>query len=152
MCLLDDVCLIESEILVPPIVSMLDWSSTSCTWPSSYELSDSWEALAYKSWNYDPAKLPSLAENPWKNSRLVASPRDLLRTRSLTVPVPKELHNVEYKHSRVADIILQVGWETITSHTVCGQLYYSGEYLLSSLLGACTYYTLLKNRKEVCAY
>ena len=50
------------------------------------------------------------------------SRRDLLQTRSLTVPVPKELHNVEYKHSRVADIILQVGWETSTSHAVCGQL------------------------------
>ena len=50
------------------------------------------------------------------------SPRDLLRTRSLIVPVPKELHNVEYKHSRVADIILQVGCETSTSHAVCGQL------------------------------
>ena len=121
MRLLDDVCLIESEILVLPIVSTLDWSSTLCTWPSSYELSDSREALAYKSWNYDRS-CHRWQKIRGKNSRLVASPRDLLRTRSLTVPIPKELPNVEYKHSRIADIILQVGWETSTSHAVCGQL------------------------------
>ena len=38
MRLLDDVRLIESEILVPPIVNTFDQSST---WPASYELSDS---------------------------------------------------------------------------------------------------------------
>ena len=41
--------------------------------------------------------------------------------KSLTVPVPKEHHDVEYRHSRVADI-LQIGWETNTSHAECGQL------------------------------
>ena len=42
-------------------VRALDRSST---WPASYELSNSWEALVYKSWNYDWRS--SLAENPWK--------------------------------------------------------------------------------------
>ena len=37
------------------------------------------------------------------------------------VPVPKEHHDVEYRYSRVADI-LQIGWETNTSHAECGQL------------------------------
>ena len=36
-------------------------------------------------------------------------------------PRPKEHHDVEYRHSRVADI-LQIGWETNTSHAECGQL------------------------------
>ena len=40
---------------------------------------------------------------------------------SQIVPVPKEHHDVEYRHSRVADI-LQIGWETNTSHVECGQL------------------------------
>ena len=34
-------------------------------------------------------------------------------SKSLTVPVPKEHHSVKYTgYSRVADIILQIGWET----------------------------------------
>ena len=45
-----------------------------------------------------------------------------LALKSLTVPVLKEHHDVEYRHSRVADIILQIGWETNTSHAECGQL------------------------------
>ena len=45
-----------------------------------------------------------------------------LASKSLTVPVPKEHHGVEYRYSRVADIILQTGWETNTSHVECGQL------------------------------
>ena len=44
-----------------------------------------------------------------------------LALKSLTVPVLKEHHNVEYRHSRVA-ITLQIGWETNTSHTECGKL------------------------------
>ena len=45
-----------------------------------------------------------------------------LASKSLTVPVPKEHHDVTvYRHSRVADI-LQIGWETNTSHAECGQL------------------------------
>ena len=79
-----------------------------------------------------------LAENPWKNSGLVASPRDSLR-KSLIVPVPKEHHDVEYRHSRVADV-LQIGWETNTSHAECENSRSSGKYsILSSLLGACAY-------------
>ena len=38
MRLLDDVRLIESEILAPPIVSTIEHS---IAWPASYELSDS---------------------------------------------------------------------------------------------------------------
>ena len=42
---LDDVCLLESEILAPPFVSTFKRSST---WPASYELSNSCEALEYR--------------------------------------------------------------------------------------------------------
>ena len=45
-----------------------------------------------------------------------------LASKSLTIPVPKEHHDVEYRHSRVAGIILHIGWETSTSHAKCGQL------------------------------
>ena len=45
-----------------------------------------------------------------------------LVSKSLTVPIPKENHNVEYRHSRVADI-LQIGcMKTSTSHAEHGQL------------------------------
>ena len=42
-------------------------------------------------------------------------------SKSLTVPVPKELHSVEYRQSCVAEINLQIGWETNTSHEESGQ-------------------------------
>ena len=45
-----------------------------------------------------------------------------LASKSLTAPVPKEHHDVKYRYSRVADIILKIGWETNTSHAECGQL------------------------------
>ena len=88
------------------------------TLAASYKLGDSWEALVYKSWNYD--RRPSLAENLWKivvfsrvrESRFEKSDRSR----------PKEHHDVEYRYSRVADIILQIGWETNTSHAECRQL------------------------------
>ena len=54
-----------------------------------------------------------------ENSRLITIPR--LASKSLTVPVLKEHHEVEYRHSHVADI-LQIGWETNTSHAEHGQL------------------------------
>ena len=34
----------------------------------------------------------------------------------------RQHHGVEYRHSRVADIILQIGWETNTSHAELRQL------------------------------
>ena len=63
MHLLDDVRLIGSEILALPIVSTFELLC-SIDQAHGYELSDSWGALVYKSWNYD--QRPSLAENPWK--------------------------------------------------------------------------------------
>ena len=64
MHILDDVCLLESDIdLAPPIVSMFECSST---WPASYEHSNSCEALEHKSWTYDWK--PSLVEKPWRNN------------------------------------------------------------------------------------
>ena len=56
-----------------------------------------------------------------ENSRFVCDSARLA-SKSLTVPVLKEHHDVEYRHSRVADIILQIGWETNTSHAERGQL------------------------------
>ena len=44
----------------------------------------------------------------------------LIESEILAVPIPKEHHNVEYKHSCVADI-LQIGWETNATHAECGQ-------------------------------
>ena len=50
-----------------------------------------------------------------------SSYRDSARhaSKSLTIPVLKEHHNVKYRHSGVADI-LQIGWETNTSRAECG--------------------------------
>ena len=45
-----------------------------------------------------------------------------LEDRVLTISIPKEHHDVEYRHSRVADIILKIVWETSISHAECGQL------------------------------
>ena len=42
--------------------------------------------------------------------------------KNLTVPVAMKHHRVECRHSHVADIILQIGWETNTSHAEHGQL------------------------------
>ena len=41
---------------------------------------------------------------------------------SQTIPILEEHHDVEYRHSHVADTILQIGWETNTSHAEYGQL------------------------------
>ena len=40
------------------------------------------------------------------------------------LPRPKKHHDVEYRHSKlcVVDVILQIDWETNTSHADCGQL------------------------------
>ena len=46
----------------------------------------------------------------------------MLAWKSLTIPVPKEHHNIKCRHSCVAGIILQIGWETSTIHGECGQL------------------------------
>ena len=58
MCLLDDVHLTESEIVVPPTASTFKCSITKLT---SYEHSDSWNKLRNNSWEYD--RKPSLEEN-----------------------------------------------------------------------------------------
>ena len=42
--------------------------------------------------------------------------------RILTIPFLEEQHDVEYRHSRVADIILIIVWETTTSYAECGQI------------------------------
>ena len=68
---LDNVRLIESENLAPPIISTFERLSTS------YELGDSWESLVYRSWNYH--RKPSQAVTPWKNSHLVTDQQDFLR-------------------------------------------------------------------------
>ena len=61
MRLLDDVCLIESNILAPPTASMFERSITKL---ASYEHSDSWKKLRNSSWKYDWK--PSLEENRGK--------------------------------------------------------------------------------------
>ena len=96
MHLLDDVCLIESEIFPPPTVSTFECSSTRA---ASYELGDSWEALDS---SYD--RKPLLAEMPGK----IVILSEVGETRfkesiDLTVPIPKEHHSVEDRYSRVAD-------------------------------------------------
>ena len=50
MRLLDDVCLIESEVLAPPTASTFERSVTKL---ASYELSDSWTKLCNSSWESD---------------------------------------------------------------------------------------------------
>ena len=67
---------------------------------------------------------PLLAEKPWKMAVLsrVGKTRFRCEELDLTIPFPKEHHGIEYRHSRIADIILQIVWETNTSHAECGQL------------------------------
>ena len=86
----------------------------------------------------------------WLKIRGKSSCREsaMLALNNLTVPVPKLHHDVEYRYSRVADIILQISWEI---STVQYNSQSSSEYLLSSLLDACAYYTLL-NRLWVGMY
>ena len=61
MRLLDDVCLIESEVLAPPTASTFKHFITKL---ASYEHSDSWKKLYNSLWKYD--RKPSLAENRGK--------------------------------------------------------------------------------------
>ena len=61
MCLLDNVCLIESEVLTPPIASTFERSITKL---ASYEHSHSWNKLCNSSWEYD--RKPSQEENHGK--------------------------------------------------------------------------------------
>ena len=73
MHLSDDLCLIESDVLAPPIVSTFNYSSTRPEGDehrSMYELSEVLHVI-YRSWNYN--QNPLLAEKPWKNSPLVMS-------------------------------------------------------------------------------
>ena len=61
MRLLDDVRLIESEVLAPPIFSTFERSITKL---ASHEYSNSWTKLCNSSWEYD--RKPSLEENRGK--------------------------------------------------------------------------------------
>ena len=61
MRLLDDVCLIESEILAPPTAGTFERSVIKL---ASYERSDSWNKLCNSSWEYD--RKPSLEESHGK--------------------------------------------------------------------------------------
>ena len=58
MSLLDDVCLIDSEVLAPPTASTFDCSIAKL---ANYEHSDSWNKLCNSSWKYD--RKPLLEEN-----------------------------------------------------------------------------------------
>ena len=58
MRLLDDVCLIESEVLAPPTARTFECSLIKL---ASYEHSISWTKLRNSSWEYD--RKPSLEEN-----------------------------------------------------------------------------------------
>ena len=62
MRLLDNVCLIESEVLAPPIASTFEQSMTKL---ASYEQSISWTKLCNSSWEYD--QKPSLEGNRGKS-------------------------------------------------------------------------------------
>ena len=51
----------------------------------------------------------------WQNSSgktIVLSQAVILALMYLTIPVPTEHHDVEYRHSLVADNNLKIGWET----------------------------------------
>ena len=82
-----------------------------------------------------------------------------LASKSLTAPVP-EHHDVEYRYSRVADIILQIGWETNTSHAECRQLdlavnlyccLYWAHALIRHYLRTGRKYALIKKNIYICA-
>ena len=60
-----------------------------------------------------------LAENLWK---IVLSLLRETHFEESDRPRTKEHHDVEYRHTRVADITLQIGWETNTSNAECGHL------------------------------
>ena len=62
-----------------------------------------------------------------------------LGSKSLDRPRPKEHHNVEYRHSCIADIILKIVGRQILAMQSVDNTQSSSEYLLLSLLGACTY-------------
>ena len=81
-------------------------------------------SVANSSWKYD--RKPSLEEKGEKPSRLLW--QNSLRSRVLE-PDPISVEHAEH-----------------------GQLFIEWYLLLSSLLGACGYETVLNNRKEVCAY
>ena len=61
MCLLDHVCLIESDVLAPPTASTFERSITKL---ASFEHSDSWTKLCNSSWEYD--RKPLLEESHGK--------------------------------------------------------------------------------------
>ena len=148
MCLLDDVCLIKSKILAPPIVSTFEHSST---WTARYELSNSWGALrlVYRTWNYD--RKPSWQKSHRKDniSLLAMNQQDSLR-RVWPSPRQSQRNIIVLKMCSWYYSAKTVGWETNASHAECGQLSIKKWILNRRLIGCLC--LLLNNRKEVCAY
>ena len=79
MRLLDDVCLIESEDLAPPIASTFERSMIKL---ASYEHSISWTKLCNSSWEYN--RKPSLEENCGKIADFFGARRSRQRSRVRT--------------------------------------------------------------------
>ena len=102
MRLLDDVCLIESEVLAPPTASTFERSIIKL---ASYEHSDSWTKLCNSSWEYD--RKPSLEESRGKITDVFGETRFGQGQESELVSV--ERRSVEYSRSRAAGY-LKIGW------------------------------------------
>ena len=95
MHLLDDVCLIESEVLAPPTSSTFEHLIIRL---ASYEHSDSWNKFRNSSWEYD--QKPSLEENSEKIANFFMR---LARSQGQeSKPVSVEHRSVEYSRSRAA--------------------------------------------------
>ena len=116
MRLLDDVCLIESEVLAQPISSTFERSITKL---ASYEHSDSWTKLCNGSWESD--RKTSLEENREKIANIFCETR-FSQGQESAEPVSVEHRSVEYSRSRAAGypkilLVLAEGFETtLKSH------------------------------------
>ena len=84
-----------------------------------------------------------LAGKPWKIVILSGVGETRFKESvDLTVPVPKEHHSVEDRYSRVADSYYsanRLGDKYSVAMQSVDNSQSSGEYLLLSLLGTCTY-------------
>ena len=102
MCLLDDVRLIDSEILPPPIVNTFERSIDRA---HGQQVMNSviLEKISFISHG------TMIVGHRWQKIRGKIVILSRLTSKSPTVPVPKEHHNVECRHSHVADIILKIG-------------------------------------------
>ena len=102
MRLLDDVCLIESEVLATPTASTFERSSIKL---ANYEHSDSWTKLCNSSWEYD--RKSSLEENRGKIADFFGETR--FGRGQESEPVSVEYRSVEYSRSRAAGYP-KIGW------------------------------------------